>query len=205
MQNEFQATGDERLIRVSSDVLHLGERFGIRGNTGDFEDFQGLAINMLSPYLLFGLIRGHVMMEPFEILLVEDYAPDAQYLLRLLRKHLATERIQLVWNGAQALDFVFQRGIHRRSTSDGLPFVVLLDIRLPKVDGWEVLRRIKADPRSSHIPVVLVSGSLFDEEREKARELGAAACLLKPVHFEELQDVLAHAGLTCSMATVGAA
>jgi two-component system response regulator len=143
------------------------------------------------------------MIEPFEVLLVEDYAPDAQYLLRLLRKHLATERIQLVWNGAQALDYVFQRGVHRRSASDGLPFVVLLDIRLPKVDGWEVLRRIKADPRTSHVPVILVSGSLFDEEREKARALGAAACMLKPVHIEELQDVLAHAGLACWMATAG--
>jgi two-component system, response regulator len=144
-------------------------------------------------------------MEPIEILVVEDYAPDAQYLLRLLRKHLATERIQLVWNGAQALDYVSQRCIQARSTSDGFPFVVLLDIRLPKVDGWGVLRRIKAAPRTSHIPVILVSGSLSDEERDKARELGAAACLLKPIHIEELQDVFVHAGLTCSMATASPA
>ena len=145
------------------------------------------------------------MAEPFEILLVEDYPPDAQFLLRLLRKHQATERVHLVWNGAQALDYLSLRDRNSRPGSDRPRLVVLLDIRLPKVDGWEVLRRIKTNPRTLHIPVIMVSGSVFDEEREKARELGAAACLLKPVHFEELRDVFAHEGLVCPMAVAGAA
>jgi two-component system response regulator len=145
------------------------------------------------------------MAEPFEILLVEDYPPDAQFLLRLLGKHQASEKVHLASNGAQALDYLSLRGGRGRAGSDRPRLVVLLDIRLPKVDGWEVLRRIKADPRTLHIPVILVSGSVFDEEREKARELGAAACLLKPVHFEELQDAFAHAGLVSSMAVAGGA
>ncbi len=134
------------------------------------------------------------MAEPFEILLVEDYEPDAEYLLRLFKKHRVTNQIHVALDGGQALDFLFCRGAYRQRKADTAPLVVLLDIRLPKLDGWEILKQIKENPQTASIPVVMLSGSVFAEESERAQELGAVGCASKPVHMEELERLIAATG-----------
>jgi CheY-like chemotaxis protein len=139
------------------------------------------------------------MKEPFEILLVEDYEPDVQLMLRLFRKNRIANRLHVVHDGIQALDFVFCRGAFRQRTSGNPPLVVLLDIRLPKVDGWEVLRQIRNDPRTRQTQVIMISGSPFSAEQDKARQLNTHACLVKPVRIEDLREALASFGYVWTM------
>lgn len=135
-----------------------------------------------------------------EILLAEDYEPDVQLALILFKKNRIGNEIHVVRDGSEALDFVFCRGAHEDRTFDNLPGVVLLDIRLPKVDGWEVLRRIKQDPRTAKISVIMASGSLFANELQKSRSLGATGCLEKPLKLDALRKSLLHAGFRWFMA-----
>ncbi len=131
------------------------------------------------------------MKEPFEILIVEDYEPDVQFALRLFRKNRIANKLHVVRDGAEALDFLFSRGIWRHRTASQRPLVVLMDIRLPKLDGWEVLRLLRQDLSTRAIPVIMISGSLFKAETEQCRELGANGSLSKPLQMEELKAVLA--------------
>ncbi|MDB6110382.1 MAG: Response regulator receiver protein [Pedosphaera sp.] len=136
------------------------------------------------------------MAELFEILLVEDYEPDVQLVLRLFRKNRIANKLHVVHDGIQAMDFVLCRGAFRERTFGVPSVVVIMDIRLPKVDGWEVLRQMRLDPRTRGISVVVISGSLFPEELEKSRRLGANATLSKPIRLESLRDALARSGFT---------
>lgn len=136
------------------------------------------------------------MPKPVEILLVEDYEPDAQLIAILLKKHRIANKVHFVRDGGEALDFIFGRGARIDYGFKQSPGVVLLDIRMPKMDGWEVLRQIKQDPQTRNIPVVMLSGSLFEEDLEKARQLGVLGCLTKPVQFEKLRDLLTEAAFT---------
>ncbi len=139
------------------------------------------------------------MSKPVEILLVEDYEPDAQLILILLKKNRIANKVQLVRDGAEALDFVFCRGAYHKRTMENLPGVVLLDIRLPKMDGWEVLRQIRQDKRTFNIPVVMLSGSMFTPDLQKGKQLGALGCLPKPMQFEKLRDLLKDTGFVWSI------
>jgi CheY-like chemotaxis protein len=134
------------------------------------------------------------MTDPFEILLVEDYEPDVQLVLRLFRKNRIANKLHVVHDGIQALDFVFCRGAFHHRTFENPPLVVLLDIRLPKVDGWEVLRQMKLDPRTKGIAVVMISGSLFAEELERSRQSGASGCVPKPIQLEDMRDAFVRSG-----------
>jgi two-component system response regulator len=134
------------------------------------------------------------MAELFEILLVEDYEPDAQLVLRLFRKSRIANKLHVVHDGIQALDFVFCRGAFHHRHFGNAPLVVILDIRLPKVDGWEVLRQIKQNLRTNGIAVLMTSGSLWSEELEKSRQMGAIGCIPKPIKLGELRAALAQAG-----------
>jgi two-component system, response regulator len=135
------------------------------------------------------------MPELFEILLVEDYEPDVRLLLRQLNASQISNKVHVVYDGAEALDFVFCRRNWSGRNLDHAPLVVILDIRLPKVDGWEVLRQLKDDQRTRGIPVIMISGSLFSGETERGREMGATAVLLKPVKAEELKKELSRCGV----------
>jgi two-component system response regulator len=135
-----------------------------------------------------------------EILLAEDYEPDVRLAFILFKKNRIANRIHVVRDGQEALDFVFCRGAYADRTFDQLPQVALLDIRLPKVDGWEVLRQIKQNPRTSKISVIMTSGSVFANEIQKSESLGAAGCLEKSFKFETLREILARAGLRWFMA-----
>jgi two-component system response regulator len=136
-------------------------------------------------------MKGH---EPIEILLVEDNPYDAKLTLRALNKHVANS-IQLVHDGAQALDFIFAGGIYSARKVENGPTLVLLDIKLPKVDGLEVLRRIRDDPRTSSQLVVLLTSSAERRDVATAYQYHANSYIVKPVDFKQFTNAVGEVGL----------
>ncbi len=128
-----------------------------------------------------------------EILLVEDNPTDAELCIRALKKHNVSNRLVWVKDGEEALDFLFQRGNY--AGHDSRPKVVLLDLRLPKVDGIEVLRKVKADERLKAIPIVVLTSSKEDRDVIDSYALGANSFVSKPVEFNEFADAVARLGL----------
>jgi CheY-like chemotaxis protein len=119
-----------------------------------------------------------------EILIVEDTPEDLELTLRALRKANLANHIEIARDGAEALDFIFGEGLHvGRKLEDG-PRVVLLDLKLPKVDGLEVLKRIKGDPRTKMIPVVVLTSSKEQRDVIESYKLGVNSYIVKPVNFE---------------------
>jgi two-component system, response regulator len=129
-------------------------------------------------------------MEPtgVEILLVEDNANDAELTLRALKQRNLANQVHVCRDGAEAMDF-FSGG------SATVPKVVLLDLKLPKVDGLEVLRRLKGDARTRSIPVVVLTSSREEPDIERAYELGANSYIVKPVDFEAFARAVSDVGL----------
>ena len=123
-------------------------------------------------------------MSAIEILLVEDNADDAEMTLHALRKGNVANRVQLVRDGAEALDFLFCEGAFASRIPRAGPKVILLDLKLPKVDGKEVLRRIKADARTRSIPVVILTSSKEHVDVQDAYAMGVNSFIVKPVSFE---------------------
>jgi CheY-like chemotaxis protein len=120
-----------------------------------------------------------------EILLVEDNPQDVELTLRALRKANVTNRILVAHDGEEALQFIFCEGPHaERKIEDG-PRVVLLDLKLPKVDGLEVLQRIKGDPRTKVIPVVVLTSSREQRDVVESYQLGVNSYIVKPVDFKQ--------------------
>lgn len=130
------------------------------------------------------------MNESVEILLVEDNPSDAELTLHVLSRHQITHGIKLVHDGAEALDFIFCTGTYADRDPHNLPKMLLLDLKLPKVDGLEVLRRAKADPRTSAIPIVVFSSSSEDRDLRQARELGAHSYVVKPMDFAQFAEAV---------------
>ena len=134
------------------------------------------------------------MSEPVEILLVEDNPNDVKLTLRSLERHKVTNRIHTVRDGAEALDFLFRRGAYA-DREESAPKVVLLDLKLPKVNGLEVLRQVKAEPRTAKIPIVVLTSSLEDVDVETSYKLGANSYIVKPVDFEKFSESIRQLGL----------
>ncbi len=130
-----------------------------------------------------------------EILLVEDNKNDAELALRSLKKHNLANKILWVKDGAEALDFLFHTGAYANRTSNNIPKVVLLDLKLPKVDGLEVLRKIKADERTKIIPVVVLTSSQEEQDRVNSYKLGVNSYIVKPVEFEKFVSAIEKLGL----------
>ncbi|HZV36048.1 MAG TPA: response regulator [Verrucomicrobiae bacterium] len=124
-----------------------------------------------------------------DVLLVEDKAADVELTLEAFRKAGLTNKIHVVRDGAAALDFVFCRRQYANRRMETNPQVMLLDLNLPKVDGLEVLREVKADERTRNLQVVVLTVSQDDEHISKAMEFGAAAYLVKPVGFENFSKI----------------
>ena len=122
------------------------------------------------------------------ILLVEDNADDVELTLRAFRKSPVTPDIVVVRDGAEALDYLFISGAHAQREPTRAPAVVLLDLNLPKVDGLQVLERIRTDPRTSRLPVVILTSSKEDRDLLRSYELGANSFVRKPVDFTEFVD-----------------
>jgi CheY-like chemotaxis protein len=130
-----------------------------------------------------------------EILLVEDNPQDLELTLRALRKANLANRIQVARDGAEALEFVFCEGPHaNRKIGDG-PKVILLDLKLPRVDGLEVLKRIKGDPRTKIIPIVVLTSSKEQRDVIESYHLGVNSYIVKPVNFEQFTSAVHDLGL----------
>lgn len=133
--------------------------------------------------------------KPVEILLVEDNPYDVELALHAFKKNNLANRIQVVRDGEEALEFLFGAGpFAGRDLSNG-PRVVLLDLKLPKVDGLEVLRAIKADPRTQTLPVVVLTSSREERDIVESYKLGVNSYIVKPVDFEQFTEAVRQLGL----------
>lgn len=134
------------------------------------------------------------MTEAVEVLIVEDNPHDLEMTLRALRKHKLVNRVLTLTDGAAALDYLLGKGEYEgRDVADG-PRVVFLDLKLPKVDGIEVLRQVKADPRTRGIPIVIVTSSAEDRDRVQSYDLGVNSFVVKPIDFEGFAQTMADLG-----------
>ena len=133
--------------------------------------------------------------QPVELLLVEDNPADEELALRALKAHHLANRIEVVRDGAEALDFIFGAGAFADRAAAASPKVILLDLNLPKVDGLEVLRRIKADPRTRSIPVVVLTSSREECDIIDSYKLDVNSYIVKPVDFAQFTDVVRQLGL----------
>jgi len=130
-----------------------------------------------------------------EILLVEDNATDAELTTRALKEHNLANKLVWVKDGAEALDFIFCTGVYAGRDINSGPKVVLLDLRLPKIDGLEVLRRIKSDERTKIITVVVLTSSKEEKDIVESYKLGVNSYVSKPVEFESFSKAVTDLGL----------
>jgi two-component system response regulator len=130
-----------------------------------------------------------------EILLVEDNPNDVELALRALKKHNLTNKVHVVKNGAEALEYIFGTGAYAGRDVNNRPKVILLDLKLPKVDGLEVLRRIKADERTKVIPVVVLTSSTEERDIVESYQLGVNSYIVKPIDFDKFIDAVSELGL----------
>ena len=133
--------------------------------------------------------------EIVEVLLVEDNPEDLQLALRALAKAHLTNHIEVVRDGAEALDFIFGEGPYAGRKLENGPKVVLLDLKLPKVDGLEVLKRLKADDRTKTIPVVMLTSSREQSDLVESYRLGVNSYIVKPVNFERFAQAVQELGM----------
>jgi two-component system response regulator len=136
------------------------------------------------------------MAEPdVEILLVEDNPNDVELTLHALKRHNLANRVEVLRDGAEALDYIFCTGAYAARAIEAPPKIVLLDLKLPKVDGLEVLRQIKADPRTRKIPVVVLTTSQEQRDIVESYDLGVNSYIVKPVNFDQFVEATRILGL----------
>jgi CheY-like chemotaxis protein len=131
----------------------------------------------------------------YEILLVEDDPADAELTVHALRKERLANHIEIARDGAEALDFLFCRGAYSNRSFTNPPRVVLLDLKLPKISGHEVLRAIKEDERTRAIPVVVLTSSNQERDLVECYRLGVNSYIQKPVDLQKFQEVAQHFGM----------
>lgn len=131
----------------------------------------------------------------FQILLVEDNMSDAILTIRALKKHNLANNLVHVYDGAQALDFLFGKGEYEGRNLAEKPKVIFLDLKMPKVDGLEVLRHLKADDRTKLIPVVMMTSSKEEKDIAESHRLGVNSYIVKPVDFVKFSKTVADLGL----------
>ena len=130
-----------------------------------------------------------------EILLVEDNEADVELALHALRRNNLANRIHVVRDGEEALDFLFCRGAYGNRSFDRPPKLVLLDLKLPKVDGMEVLRQVKSDARTKAVPVVILTASKEEKDMVNGYHLGVNSYIQKPVDFDQFREMVKQLGL----------
>ncbi len=130
-----------------------------------------------------------------QILLVEDNMSDAMLTIRALKKHNLANNLVHLYDGAQALDFLFGKGEYEGRNLAEKPKVIFLDLKMPKVDGLEVLRQLKADDRTKLIPVVMMTSSKEEKDIIESHRLGVNSYIVKPVGFENFSKTVSDLGL----------
>lgn len=134
------------------------------------------------------------MMSTKRVLLVDDDKKDVELALASLEEHGLANEVAVVWDGAEALDYLYQRGPFK-DRPEGDPVVVFLDLKMPKVDGHEVLNQIKNDPDLKSIPVVVLTSSREEQDLIKSYSCNANAYVVKPVAFDSFVEVVKQLGL----------
>jgi CheY-like chemotaxis protein len=134
-------------------------------------------------------------MNEIEILLVEDNQADVELTLRALKKNNIANRIEVVGDGEEALDFVFARGKYASRSLDSIPRLILLDLKLPKIGGIDVLTQIKGNPKTRMIPVVVLTSSKEDRDIVESYKLGVNSYIVKPVDFDKFIDSVRSLGV----------
>jgi len=135
------------------------------------------------------------MNKEVEILLAEDNSSDAELTIDALRMNNFGHKVFHVKDGAAALDFLFSEGEYSERQVAGLPRLILLDLKMPKVNGIQVLQKIRSDVRTKKIPVVILTSSKEDPDIQKCYDLGANSYVVKPVEFDEFQKAISDLGL----------
>lgn len=130
-----------------------------------------------------------------EILLVEDNPRDAELTIRALKRKNLANNLYHVEDGVEALDFLFGRGKYSNRDMNEPPRVVLLDLKLPRINGLEVLSALKNDERTRSIPIVIITSSAEDPDVKKAYELGANSYVIKPVQFDSFMEAMVKIGI----------
>jgi two-component system, response regulator len=122
---------------------------------------------------------------PIDVLLIDDNPNDMDLTAYALKKSDFIHYIQTARDGVEALDFLFCCGAYAARSQTNLPRLILLDLKLPRLDGWDVLRRVRADPRTQHIPVVVLTSSSDQNDIARCYQLGANSFIVKPVDYDE--------------------
>jgi two-component system response regulator len=129
-----------------------------------------------------------------EILLVEDNPDDAALAIRALKKQNLANKLIHLKNGVEAIEFIFGKNEESVLSPENQPRVILLDLKMPKIDGMEVLAKVKSDPRTKSIPVVILTSSAEDPDIKKCYELGANSYIVKPVEFDNFSKTVVDLG-----------
>ena len=135
------------------------------------------------------------MKKEYEIIIVEDNPEDSELMMRSLKKNNLSNNLILLEDGELALDFFFRRGKYKERKATKSNLMIFLDLKLPKVDGLEILRQLKSNKNTKKIPVVIVSSSKQDPDINTAYELGANSYVVKPVDYEKFTETIKQLGL----------
>jgi two-component system, response regulator len=134
--------------------------------------------------------------EEIEILFIEDNPHEAELTIRSLKKHNLANKLKHIDDGVEALDFIYARGIYKdRNNSQPRPRMIILDLKLPKVDGLEILKQLKTHEDTKSIPVVVLTSSKEESDMVESYRLGANSYIVKPVNFESFSKAVAELGL----------
>ncbi len=134
------------------------------------------------------------MSEPVQILLVEDNPNDVELALHAFKKHRLSNRVHVARDGEEALDYLFCRGEWAERDRSTGPKIILLDLKLPKIDGIEVLRQIKKNPSTRSTPIVVLTSSSEEPDIEECYDLGVNSYIVKPVDFDQFSEAVAQLG-----------
>lgn len=135
------------------------------------------------------------MKNKVEILLIEDNQHDAELTIRALKKNNLVNNLVHLKDGVEALDFLFAEGVYHERSADNTPKVILLDLKMPKLNGIDVLKRLKADERTKKIPIVVLTSSKEDPDIKTCYDLGVNSYVVKPVNFEAFAKAVNELGL----------